>query len=178
VNRLVAILVVLVILLSGALMFALGRMSNDDVTPIGAQGTIAKSERVPQPKSAQPLKNNTISESISNLSTPVRYGGEDVLDACAANSIVVSLNPHGDNFLAVKAGPSLKAKRIDKLGPAAEVYPCDSSADGQWVGIVYDGDGKWTARCGVTSAVTPRQRYKGPCQSGWVSAKYLKLIAG
>jgi hypothetical protein len=178
VNRLVAILVVLVILLSGVLMFVLGRMSNDKELPFKTQDSTAKNEQVTRTKALEPQKDNSMTQSASNFTTPVRYGGDDMLDACDSNSIVVGLNSQGDNFLAVKAGPSLKAKRIDMLGPSAEVYPCDSSADGQWVGIVYDGDGKWTARCGVTSAVVPRQRYRGPCQSGWVSAKYLKLIAG
>lgn len=108
----------------------------------------------------------------------VRYGGSAVTDGCPSNSIVVGLNPEGDNFLAVKAKPSLASARIDKLGPGAEVYHCDTSPNGKWIGIVYDGDGKWTGRCGVTSPVFRRKPYQGPCQSGWVSSKYIELVAG
>ena len=108
----------------------------------------------------------------------VRYGGSAVTDGCPSNSIVVGLNPEGDNFLAVKAKPSLASARTDKLGPGAEVYHCDTSPNGKWIGIVYDGDGKWTGRCGVTSPVFRRKPYLGPCQSGWVSSKYIELVAG
>ena len=176
-NRLVVLLVTLVVVLVGALMFVLGRASGDrdeaETTELPARETI--STQTAEPLVAAPLKAVVEAGAVAQ---PVKYGGNDVTDACAANSIVVGLNPNGDNFLAVKARPNLKSKRIDKLGPNAEVYPCDSTADGQWIGIVYDGDGKWTPRCGVTSPVARRQSYDGPCQSGWVSAKYLELVAG
>lgn len=55
---------------------------------------------------------------------PVRVGGEAELDACGSVAKVVGLNPRGDNFLAVKSGPDLRARRTDKLGPGALVYVC------------------------------------------------------
>ena len=176
-NRLVALLVTLVVVLVGALMFVLGRTSgeSDEAQTTEFRASEAISTQKSEPLVAKPAK--AVMEA-GEVARPVKYGGSDVTDACAANSIVVGLNPDGDNFLAVKAKPSLKSKRIDKLGPNAEVYPCDSTDDGQWIGIVYDGDGKWTARCGVTSPVARRRSYDGPCQSGWVSAKYLELVAG
>ena len=174
-NRLLAFLVVLVVVLVGALMFLLGKTTADVETPI-----TVKNEQPPtsiRPKvieATQSVQNH----SIDALSRPVTIGGEAMFDACGGNSIVVGLNPKGANFLAVKAGPSLKAKRTDKIGPNTEVYLCEETADGAWSGIVYDGSGKWTARCGVTSAVATRRSYTGPCLSGWVSSKYLELVAG
>jgi hypothetical protein len=174
-NRLVAFLIVLIVVLVAALMFLLGRTSADTESP-----QIAKID-TPPTAATRPVakKTEVVQNSVPDtLVRPVKIGGDEMLDACGGNSIVVGLNPRGDNFLAVKAGPSLNAKRIDKLGPNTEVYLCEQTADGAWSGIVYDGSGKWTARCGVTSAVATRRSYTGPCQSGWVSSKYLELIAG
>ena len=68
--------------------------------------------------------------------------------------------------------------RVAKLGPDAEVYVCEISADGQWLGVVYDPNGLTTARCGVTRAVDVAKPYTGPCQSGWVFGKYVDVYAG
>jgi hypothetical protein len=46
----------------------------------------------------------------------------DEYDACG-NDVVHGLNPKGDGFLAVKAGPGLHYKRIDKLFNGEEVPP-------------------------------------------------------
>lgn len=108
----------------------------------------------------------------------VRVGGEAEYDACGSVARVVGLNPRGDNFLAVKSGPDLRARRTDKLGPEAMVFVCDSTRDGAWTGIVYDPSGEISGRCGVTSPIASARPYRGPCQSGWVATKYLKIVAG
>ena len=174
-NRLVAFLIALVVILVGALMFLLGR-----TTAVNEITEIAKNEPSASNLTPEVAKKAEVVQKPSSdvFSRPVKIGGDATFDACGGNSIVVGLNPKGDNFLAVKAGPSLKAKRIDKLGPSTEVYLCEQTADGAWSGIVYDASGKWTARCGVMSTVATRRSYTGPCQSGWVSSKYLELIAG
>lgn len=105
-------------------------------------------------------------------------GGGPLLDACGGVGRPTGLDPKGDNFLAVKAGPSLGAKRIDKLGPDAVFYICDKAANGQWLGVVYDGGGVLSERCGASSPTIAAKRYVGPCQFGWVSARYVELTAG
>ena len=60
--------------------------------------------------------------------------GSDDTDPCG-NGIVHGLDPRGDGFLAVKAGPGLRYPRIDKLYNGEQVYLCGYAGD--WVGIVY-----------------------------------------
>ncbi len=95
-------------------------------------------------------------------------------DACGGVGRVVGLNPRGDNFLAVRAGPSTDFTKIDELYTADTVYLCESR--GRWYGVVYSAGGEAGA-CGVGSPA-PRQRYSGPCRSGWVFGRYISVIAG
>jgi hypothetical protein len=46
---------------------------------------------------------------------PVIIQASDNSDACVSDGIVHGLDPSGDGFLAVKAGPGLRYNRIDKL---------------------------------------------------------------
>lgn len=124
------------------------------------------------------LASGPATSSPAGFDRPVRVGGDPDLDACSSVARVIGLNPRGDNFLAVKSGPDLRATRIDKLGPNARVLVCDSTRDGTWSGIVYDGGGSASSRCGVFTPIAVARPYRGPCQSGWVSSKYLKIIAG
>ncbi len=103
----------------------------------------------------------------------VNVGGEAELDACASVGEVHRLNPDGDNFLAVRAGPGSAHVMKDKLHSKAQVYMCDQR--GAWVGIVYGPD---DVDCGVSSPIAERQSYAGACASGWVHGRYIKLIAG
>jgi hypothetical protein len=86
--------------------------------------------------------------SIANrLALPVIVGGEQDYDACGSSGTVEGLNPHGDGFLAVKAGPGLNFERIDKLYNGMQVYICGEQGD--WFAIVYSRTGSWSARCNV-----------------------------
>jgi hypothetical protein len=74
--------------------------------------------------------------SVANrLAVPVIVGGEQDYDACGSSGTVEGLNPHGDGFLAVKAGPGLNFERIDKLYNGMQVYICGEQGD--WLAIVY-----------------------------------------
>jgi hypothetical protein len=120
----------------------------------------------------------TLSLSIAGLAAQaqtvhvieVMIGGEKDLDACQGFGEVRGLDPQGDNFLAVRTGPGSKFTKIDELHERNQVWLCDER--GRWIGIVY---GK---NCGVSSPIAIRRRYHGPCKSGWVFDKYVKLIAG
>ena len=93
-------------------------------------------------------------------------------DACGVG-MVSGLNPNGDNFLTVRAGPGTEYDSMNQLGPDTMVSMCSES--GGWIGIVYGGDG-----CVGGSPVGDTQNgpYSGPCQWGWVSGKYVQSIAG
>lgn len=104
---------------------------------------------------------------------PVMVGGVAELDACGGFGEVRGLNPRGDSFLAVRAGPGSKYPMIDRLYNGNQVYFCDKH--GEWIGIVY---GEPAKDCGVSSPLPRRQPYQGPCQSGWAHRNWLVLIAG
>lgn len=95
------------------------------------------------------------------------------MDACGGYGEVFNLNPDGDNFLAVRDRPSSSGQELDRLGPGMGVSMC--LEEGEWVGIVYSKSGQ---NCGVGSPVLSPRAYSGPCRSGWVFGKYVKLIAG
>ncbi|MEM1201544.1 MAG: integron [Pseudomonadota bacterium] len=108
-----------------------------------------------------------------DVSVAVKVGGEADLDACGGVGEVYRLNPDGDNFLAVRAGPGSAHRMTDKLHSKDLVFMCDES--GAWIGIVYGPDG---VDCGVGTPIADRQPYAGTCASGWVHSRYIKLIAG
>lgn len=108
---------------------------------------------------------------------PVRYGidGPD-LDSCTGTGEVTGLKASGDGFLSVRAAPDVAAKELARLKNGQSVSFCDSAKGESWIGIVYDPTG--TADCGTGSPIAATKPYDGPCKSGWVSAKYVNLIAG
>lgn len=110
-------------------------------------------------------------------SVPVMIGefGDD-MDACMSIGAVSGLNPKGDGFLAVRSGPAGHYKLLDKLKEGKQVFLCSSSKDELWHGIVYTSDAN--VDCGVGSPVKSARAYEGPCQFGWVSNKWIKVIAG
>lgn len=104
---------------------------------------------------------------------PVRIGQVEDLDACLSLGVVTGLR---HSLLAVRAGPGPSFQQVDELGNGREVFLCDASADSEWHGIVYpasEGD-----ECGVTSPVPTERPYPGPCRSGWVHRRWIKVIAG
>ncbi len=115
-----------------------------------------------------PVNPNSV-QTLGNV--PVMIGGEAEFDACGGVGEIIGLDPNGDNYLSVRALPSSTGKEIDRLPNGSQMYLCDEQQD--WLGIVYPiGD------CGVMTPVARRQPYSGVCKSGWVSKRYVILIAG
>lgn len=112
---------------------------------------------------------------------PVMVGGQQDIDACPSVAVIVPMREGGDGFVAVRAAPSLKARRLYKLLPGQEVLLCATSADGRWVGIIYPEPlgGPDVSECGVSMPIAGKARaYDGPCRSGWVARRLLTVIAG
>ena len=109
---------------------------------------------------------------------PVRIGlaGDD-LDACLSLGEVAGLNPRGDNFLAVRTAPSIGARMVARLRKGHRVQVCEEAAGG-WLGIVYDSNPRGERDCGTGSPVPRPRAYRGPCASGWVSARFVTIVAG
>jgi hypothetical protein len=172
-NRLVAVLVIAITLLVAAVAYLVGERKAAQPQNVAANPS-AVTANTSASRPMAPTK-----AALSHPSQPVIIGlGGPNLDACGSNARVVGLNPHGDNFLAVKSAPRMDAPRIDKLGPDFEVYVCQKSKDGKWAGVVYEPDGQPSANCRVTGPADRPQPYSGRCQSGWVYSKYIDVYAG
>lgn len=107
---------------------------------------------------------------------PVLVGGDAEYDACGGVHKVVGLKAKGDNFLSVRASPSVTGKEIDRLRMGRMVWSCDSINEGEWIGVVYERVAGQD--CGVGTPIAKRRAYAGRCASGWVSGRFLELVAG
>ena len=110
-----------------------------------------------------------------NISIPVNIGGSDNLDACSSLGYVSGFKSK-KGFLAVRSGSDTTYQIIDKLRKGQRVFICQISPDTNWYGIVYSY--KYGDDCGVASPVINAQPYSGKCKSGWVYARWIKLVAG
>lgn len=103
---------------------------------------------------------------------PVAIQGSLEHDACS-NGVVTGLNPKGDRFLSVRSGPGTKHRELARLFNGQKVYVCDSRGD--WIGIVYERPSR--AGCDVTEPWPETLPYTGPCRSGWVHRRWIKVWA-
>lgn len=96
---------------------------------------------------------------------PVTVDSDGQAASCLVGRIA-RLDPQGDGFLAVRAGPTTGARKIDELHNGNSVYLCAKRGD--WWGAVYGrGD------CGVFAATSGPTPYRGPCRSGWIFGRYV-----
>ncbi len=108
---------------------------------------------------------------------PVRVGELGAnFDACATAGTTRNLGEGGG--LTVKAAPFEAAADTGAIPAGRRFFICTRSHDQRWFGVVYDDSGELSAGCGVSSPVTSRRPYPGPCRSGWVPSAFVKLIAG
>lgn len=109
----------------------------------------------------------------------VMVGGEKEFDACSSEAEVFGLKKAPDSFLAVRDKPSRNGKELDRLSNGMKFYFCEESGD--WVGIVYakkPTDRTSGADCGVSTPIKIRRAYRGPCSSGWVHKRWIRVISG
>ena len=110
------------------------------------------------------------------VEVPVMVGGYADLDACGSIGAVTGLDPAGDNFLAVRAGPGTGYAQLDSLHTGDEVHLCDQQ--GSWIGILYRDGGGPAGDCGVSTPIANATPYAGDCRGGWVFETYIAVIAG
>ena len=107
---------------------------------------------------------------------PVIAGQNPDYDACGTVGVVRGLDPQGDGFLAVRAGPSSDYAMLDKVYNGYLLNICDQSGKGgNWLGVVYSHE---TMDCGVGTPWPRPAAYTGPCNSGWVYRKFVADYAG
>lgn len=98
-------------------------------------------------------------------------------DACPGIGRVNGLEPRKGDLLRVRSEANEVAKVTDELAVSTLVWLCE--ADEEWQGIVYPkGEFQELGDCRVSSALLKPEPYAGPCQFGWVQAKYVELVAG
>ena len=108
---------------------------------------------------------------------PVRIGELGAnFDACAAAGTTRHLEP--GQSLPGRAAPFESAAETGAVPAGARFFVCTRSHDQKWLGIVFDPAGTLAESCGVSSPVSTRSGYEGPCRSGWVASPFVRLIAG
>ncbi|ANU07974.1 hypothetical protein A6F65_01677 [Paraurantiacibacter namhicola] len=107
---------------------------------------------------------------------PVRVGqdGPD-MDACGSYAEVAERPTGEQNFAMVLAAPQEGATPLERLSAGLGVSVCEQ--EGDYVGVVYSRETD-LGSCRVGSPVAEEQDYAGPCRSGWIEAKYLRMMAG
>lgn len=114
---------------------------------------------------------------VTTDAVPVRIGELGAsFDAC--NTAGTTRNLGADSGLAVRAAPFESAEEIGAIAADARFFVCTRSHDQRWMGVVYDPAGTLSPSCGVSSPVTARSDYDGPCRSGWVASAFVKVVAG
>ncbi len=114
-----------------------------------------------------------LASTAQQRAVPVIVGQNSGYDACGTVGVVRGLDPHGDGFLAVRAGPASSYAMLDKVYNGYLLYLCDQR--GSWLGVVYSHE---TQDCGVETPWPRAAAYTGPCSWGWVYRKYVADYAG
>lgn len=104
---------------------------------------------------------------------PVMVGGQEPAEGCAGTA-TISVRP--GTRLNLRAGPGLSHPVIARLEDGQRVSVCQRR-DG-WVGVLVQRDGPGPRDCQVSDAGAKPVPYSGPCASGWISRKYLRILAG
>ncbi|WP_209347625.1 hypothetical protein [Pontixanthobacter sp. CEM42] len=98
-------------------------------------------------------------------------------DACPGIGRIARFAPKKGDFMRVYLDAHEGGKHKYELPLGSLVWLCE--ADEGWQGVVYpSGDKQELGDCRVSSSVSKPEPYSGPCQYGWVEAKYIELVAG
>ena len=108
---------------------------------------------------------------------PVRIGelGPN-FEACATAATTRHLKP-GEQ-LPARAAPFDNAAETGAIAAGHRFFVCTRSHDQKWLGVVFDASGTLAESCGVSSPVSARRGYAGPCRSGWVASPFVRFVAG
>lgn len=157
------------------LTVALAACGSAEPDTVGASPATQSEVDTPETSDGNPPDRGEAASEGMATARAVQYGGDEEYDACAQVATVGNLNPDGDNFLSVRAAPTVSASEVDRITSGQTVAVCES-ADG-WHGIVYQGK-LGLENCGTGTPVATRKRYDGPCQSGWVDGRFLVDFIG
>jgi len=98
-------------------------------------------------------------------------------DACPGIGRINGLEPRKGDLLRVRSAADESAPTTHELTVSTLVWLCE--ADEDWQGIVFPkGQFQDLGDCQVSTAMAAPEQYQGPCQSGWIKAKYVELVTG
>jgi len=104
---------------------------------------------------------------------PVMVGGQEASEGCAGTA---TLSIRASTKLNLRAGPGLTYSVIAQLSADQRISICQRR-DG-WVGVLVLRTSTGPSDCQVSDAGPKPTSYAGPCVSGWLSAKYVRILAG
>ncbi len=109
---------------------------------------------------------------------PVKIGQDGPeMDACGGIGKAARLAGAERSYLSVHTAPQKEAGEIARLPNGFLFWLCD--AEGRWQGIVFPaGKFQELGDCRVSIPVPSPEAYAGPCQQGWVDARFVDLVAG
>jgi len=106
----------------------------------------------------------------TSLARPVMETADGNLDTCALGR-VAGLNPDGDGYLAVRAGPGSDHKELDRITNGTLVWVFETVGD--WHGVIYGAEG---VDCSPIPDTRVLER-EGQLQ-GWVHGNWVEPLAG
>lgn len=104
---------------------------------------------------------------------PVMVGGQEASEGCAGTA---TISIRAGIRLNLRAGPGLTHPVIARLADGQRISICQRR-DG-WVGVLVLRDGPRPRDCQVSDAGPKPLPYAGPCVSGWISGRYVRVFAG
>lgn len=115
---------------------------------------------------------------------PLVLDGKPIAPGGAVSQIS-GLKKGGDGFVSVRAGPSTKAEEIGRLTEGSFVIAAFEPKRGtsvKFIGVIYDLDNRsetpMMERCGLPEGPPYFDgTYQGPCKSGWVAERFVKVLA-
>lgn len=126
------------------------------------------------PRIERPTKDNS---NLGEAVAPVRIG-ELGPNFAACNAQGEVRERAADGPIPVRAAPFEQGQQKGQIGPGSTFFICSRSLDQRWFGVVYDTSGTASRSCGVSTPISGRRDYSGPCDSGWVASVQVRLISG
>ena len=105
---------------------------------------------------------------------PVLVGGSEGDEGCAGTATVTIRE---GSILNLRSGPSTADPVLAQL-PLGQVVSICQRGPGGWAGVVVHGSTVGARDCAMSDAGSQPKPYAGPCNSGWVAKRFLRIMAG
>jgi hypothetical protein len=119
---------------------------------------------------------------------PIVDGGKAIFSGASVGQIV-GLKKGGDGFVSVRGAPTLKGQERGRLTLNRYVLMLSGNTAAEkagFIGVIYierakDADVDLEQACGIENPIPPtmtaKRIYRGPCKSGWIARRFVKVLA-